>query len=396
MSDNPPQVVDLSNGGTATRSTVRRSPSDTSRRSGRVNPTIDVAGAYAWRLIAITIVVLGLLWLVRQLWVVFVALIIALLLTRVLAPVAMWLRGRGVPPALSAVLTMLGGALLLVAAGALIVPPAADEFDQLGSTVSQAIDDVETWLVEDAPVDISRRQLNDLREQAGTRIGEWARSSGGALVSGAILALEVAAAVLLAIITTFFLVKDGERFERSAVRALPEERRDTAAALSRRAWTTLGAYLKGAAMLGIVEAAIIGVTLWLVGANLVVPVMVLTVLGAFIPFAGAILAALIAVLVALATVGFGGAAVVAVVALIMQQLDNDLLAPVIYGKALQLHPLTVLFAITAAGALFGPVGAVLAVPVTAVAVNVSTEYRDRRAAAEAATDPDAQGAHAAT
>lgn len=389
MSEPCPQVVDVSDRAVSARSVASRPVA--ARPAPRVNRAIDLASAYSWRMIVIAVVVLGALWLIRQMWVVFVAAIIALLLTRVLAPPGLWLRDRGVPRALSALAVLLGGLLLLVAAGALIVPPAADEFSQLGSTVDEAIDDVETWLVEDAPGDLSRSQLNDFRDQAQERITQWARRSGGALVTGAILALEIAAAVLLAIITTFFLVKDGERFQRAALRVVPEGGRDTARAMAARAWATLGAYLKGAAMLGIVEAVIIGVTLWIVGANLVVPVMVLTVLGAFIPFVGAILAAVIAVLVALATAGFGAAAIVAIVALIMQQLDNDLLAPVIYGKALQLHPLTVLFAITAAGALFGPVGAVLAVPLTAVVVNVISEYRSRP---EASHDDDGATAEA--
>jgi predicted PurR-regulated permease PerM len=61
------------------------------------------------------------------------------------------------------------------------------------------------------------------------------------------------------------------------------------------------------------------------------------------------------------------------VAIVVQQLDNDLLAPVIFGKALSLHPLIILFAVVGGGALFGFAGTVLAVPVTAVIVNVAAE-----------------------
>ena len=111
----------------------------------------------------------------------------------------------------------------------------------------------------------------------------------------------------------------------------------------------------------------------MVGAPLVVPVAVLTFAAAFVPFVGAIVAGVVAVLVALATVGVGGAVAVALVALVVQQLDSDLLAPVVYGRALQLHPVVILFVITAGGALVGFAGTVLAVPVTAVVVNVAAE-----------------------
>ena len=70
----------------------------------------------------------------------------------------------------------------------------------------------------------------------------------------------------------------------------------------------------------------------------------------------------------------------------MQQLDNDLLAPVIYGRALQLHPLVVLLGIAAGGSLFGFVGTVFAVPVLAVTINVLDELRGARSH-EASVDP---------
>jgi predicted PurR-regulated permease PerM len=103
--------------------------------------------------------------------------------------------------------------------------------------------------------------------------------------------------------------------------------------------------------------------------------MVITFFGAFIPIVGAFLAGLIAVLVGLVTGGVGTAVIVAIVAFVVQQLDNDLLAPLIYGKALSLHPVSVLLSVVAGGALFGFAGTVLAVPVVAVIVNVAKELR---------------------
>ena len=101
----------------------------------------------------------------------------------------------------------------------------------------------------------------------------------------------------------------------------------------------------------------------------------ITFFAAFIPFAGAVVAGAIAVLVTLVTGGLDGALIVLVVAIVLQQLDNDLLAPFIYGKGLELHPLVVLFALAGGSALMGPVGALFAVPVSAVTINVIAEAR---------------------
>src|SRR3546814_16978490 len=112
-------------------------------------------------------------------------------------------------------------------------------------------------------------------------------------------------------------------------------------------------------------------TLALVGAELAWPVALLTFVAAFVPIVGAVLAGVVAILVALATAELGGAIVVAIVALVVQQPDNDLLAPVVSGRALQMHPLIILFAVVSGGALFGMARPVLAVPVPASALTVS-------------------------
>ena len=119
----------------------------------------------------------------------------------------------------------------------------------------------------------------------------------------------------------------------------------------------------------------IGITLLLVGSSLVVPVMIITFLAAFVPIVGAVFAGVVATLVALATAGTIPALIVAGVAIVVQQLDNDLLAPVIYGRAIRLHPLVILLGIAAGGALFGFVGTFFAVPFLAVALNGLDELR---------------------
>src|SRR5690606_22866037 len=113
-----------------------------------------------------------------------------------------------------------------------------------------------------------------------------------------------------ALITTFFLLKDGDRFSRWMLGFVPDDRRHLTRRLAARSWRTLGGYLKGSAMLGVIEGAIIGITVWLVGGALAVPVAVITFFAAFLPFAGAVLAGAVAVLVTLVTAGFGEAVIV--------------------------------------------------------------------------------------
>lgn len=349
-----------------------------------INPTVDRVGAYCWRLIGIGIVALALVWLLSRLWVVLLALAVAVLFSRALDPVAAWLRRHGWRPGLAAAGVMLGFGLLMAGLLAVLVPVIASEFEDLGPTIEDAIDDFEDWLVEDSPFDVSRQDFDEFRSDAGDQLDRLLSESGTSVVDTTLVVFEVFTALVLALITSFFMLKDGDRFGRWVMSLVPAEHRELITRQARRAWRTLGGYLRGAAILGVVEGTIIGLTLWIVGAGLAVPVGVITFFAAFIPFVGAIAAGIIAVLVALVGAGLGGAIAVAVVAVIVQQLDNDLLAPVVYGRALHLHPLVILFAITAGGALLGPVGILFAVPVTAVTMDVIAEARN--AAAEANTE----------
>ncbi len=331
--------------------------------------------AYSWRMLVIAAAAVAILWLVGRLWVVFLPLLIATLLTRVLAPPTAWLRRRGWRPAPVAALVLVGFLAALSATVTLLGVAVEGQVDRIGPTVSEAIDDVEEWLVEDAPVEVSRADITRFRADASESIRDALRSSTGTIVSGAVVAAEVLVSLILGLIITFFAVKDGGRFTDWVQRQLPADRRELSGRLGRRAWHTLGGYLRGAALLGVVEGAVIAVAIALVGGQLAIPVGVLTFLLAFIPFAGAVVAGVIAVLVTLATAGGSAALIVLAVAVGVQQLDNDLLAPVVYGRSLRLHPVTVLLALAGGGALFGFAGTFLAVPVTAVVVNVLAEAR---------------------
>lgn len=340
-----------------------------------VHPVVVQAGAYAWRLIAVGIVGWALLKLLSALWVLVLAGAVATLLARALDPVANVFRRLRWPPALVAATTLVGFLFVLAGIMTLLVPAIVDEFSDLGPTIEDAVDDLEDWLVEDSPFDVSRQDIDDFREQSRDRVTQSLEAQSGAVVSGTVVAFEVITGLVLSLIATFFLLKDGGRFGAWILSLMPQERRALVTRLAARSWQTLGGYLKGSATLGVIEGVIIGSTVWLVGGSLAVPVAVITFFAAFLPFAGAILAGTVAVLVTLVTAGPGDALIVLVVAVLVQQFDNDLLAPIVFGKNLQLHPLIVLGAIVAGSTLFGVFGAVLAVPVTAVAINVLADWR---------------------
>lgn len=346
-----------------------------SRSRVQVHPVVEVFAAYGWRLLIIAAVGVGLFWLLTELWVLVLALAIAVYLARVLDAPTRWLRTKGAPPALAALTAVLGLMASLGLLVALLLPRISEEFNALGPTLTEATDDVETWLIEDSPFHLSRQDVEDLRTTLEDAAKDSIQSSDGSLITGALVAVEFLTGLILSLVTTFFILKDGSSFQQWILGRLPAHRQDLGGRMGTRAWNTLGGYLKGVGLLGTLEGAILGTTIWLVGGELALPVAILTFFASFVPIIGAVVSGVIAVLVALATAGTGPAVIVAITALVIQQLDNDVLAPVIYGRSLQLHPLVVLFSIVIGGALFGIGGTILSVPVTAVIVNVLAEAR---------------------
>lgn len=351
------------------------SPFPSGPSSRPVHPLIERTAAYAWRLVGIGLVIAGLVWLLGQLLVVVVPILVGGLLARALDPASRRLMERGLKPALAATTAVVGLLVAVIGVLGLVGATVADELDDLGPTLSRGLADVKDWLVEDSPFDVSRTDIDRWAADASDAASAFLRSGDGRLLSGALAAVEVLLGTILSLIVAFFVLKDGRRLVGHVSGSAAATRQPGVESVIGRGWEAAGAYLRGAALLGVVEAIAIGAALFTAGAELVAPVMVITFLAAFVPIVGASAAGVIAVLVALATAGPVAAAIVAAVVLVVQQLDNDLLAPVIYGRALRLHPLVILLGIASGGALFGIVGTIFAVPVLAVGLNAVDEAR---------------------
>ena len=180
---------------------------------------------------------------------------------------------------------LVGFIIVLAGIVALLVPSIANEFEDLGPTIEDAIDDVENWLVEDSPFDVSRQDVQDFRDEADDRVGEILESQSGTLISGTILVFEVFAGIVLALVTTFFILKDGDRFGDWFVGASP-----TTAATWRDASARRGAPWVATRGVGNPGAdrgdhhRRNGVDR---GGSLALPVGVITFFAALVPFAGA-------------------------------------------------------------------------------------------------------------
>jgi predicted PurR-regulated permease PerM len=236
---------------------------------------------------------------------------------------------------------------------------------------------VTAFLVE-GPLGISQAEI----DRGVSRAGEQLRNSLGGIatqvLTGASYAANGLAEAILTLIIVFFFVNDGDRIWTSLVGLLRPSLHDDARALGRRAFTILKVYVRGIVVVAVADSVLIGLALWAIGVPLVLPLVVLTFLGAFFPLIGAVVAGAMAVLVALVSNGLVPALLVLLAVVIVQQVEGNLLYPLVVGTSLELHPLLILLALAAGTALAGVVGALLAVPVAAVASGTAFYLRERR------------------
>ena len=295
---------------------------------------------------------------------------VALLLTALLEPAARWLCRRGVHPALSALLCVLLLIGVLVGVGFLVGFRAAGMLRDLAGPVTEGIDRIRAWLVE-GPLGLDPQQVARMRDAVVDAVYEL---TPDAMTAARMLLLGLAALVLV-VFLLFFLLKDGAAMWAWVLDTVPARRRSQVDGAGRCAWTTLSHYVRGVVLVALIDAVGIGAALALLGVPLWLSLTLLTFIGAFVPLLGATMSGVIAVLVTLVTNGMGDAVIIAVVVLVVQQLEGNVLQPVIVGRTVRLHPAAVLLAVTAGTLLWGLGGALLAVPLMAVTYRVAEYVR---------------------
>ena len=336
---------------------------DTAPRALSERSTIRV-GAYAWAVIGVTAVVYLLALALSRLSIVTIPLVIALFPAAILTPLAVRLKARGMRDAAVAALLVVGTLLLIAGIFTVLVPVVSGQIDDIGAQVSRGVEDLRNFLAR-GPFGLAPINLNDLIEQARERIQSADIVSSDAVGSVAEQAGRFLTGLIIFILALFFYLKDGPLMAKWLRRQFPRALRDDASAVGHLVWTTIGSYFRGQLLVALIDATGITIGLLILGVKLALPVGVLVLFGSLFPVVGALVSGFVAVIIALATQGFVSALIVLGIVLGVQQLEGHVLQPLILGRATHLHPLAVVGALIAGGALFGILGAFLAVPVVA-------------------------------
>ena len=316
----------------------------------------------ALQVILVVVVTAGVVLVVRELTLVTIPLVLALIVACALAPVMGWLRRRGLPAALATVISMLGILAVLGGVGWLIVWAVRDQWDELFEQAQEGFRTFAAW-AQDLPFFPSERELEDLLDQA-TDFVTSAQFGSGALAGVSAVASFLTGFVLFVVILFFFL-KDGPQLWEFLLRPFRGENYARAQRIGDKTVTVLGSYVRGTATVALVDAVGILIGLLILQVPLAIPLAVLVFVLAFIPIVGATLAGTLAALVALVANGWVTALIVVGVVVLVNQLEGNFLQPVLMSRTMKLHAFVVLVALAVGTSLGGILGAILAVPITA-------------------------------
>ncbi|MGC4994405.1 AI-2E family transporter [Nocardia salmonicida] len=300
-----------------------------------------------------------------RLWVVLLPVALAIVVTTILWPPTRWLTQQKLRPALAASITLLTFVALLAGVVALIVPSVGDQAPQLADKATDGVNQVRDW-IQGPPFRVRDEQLDSAVEAIVGRL----QSSGAQIANGVFTGVSTATSVLitvfLVLVLVFFFLKDGPRFLPWMHGVLGNRSGRHVEAVLARVWATLGGFIRTQAIVSMVDAVLIGAALFILDVPLALVLSVITFMGGFIPMVGAFVAGALAVLVALVGNGPTTALIVLGIVIAVQQLEGNVLQPVLQSRSMELHAVIVLLSVTAGGSLYGITGAFLAVPVVAM------------------------------
>jgi predicted PurR-regulated permease PerM len=280
----------------------------------------------------------------------------------------------------AALLVFLAGLLLLFAGGLVVVATVGPDLRALAISAPDYVVRAERLIEEAAAAnpDVAVR-VSDALPSLQTAFGGAVALLGQAsrLLSVATGLVSGILYLVFTLILALYLTIDGDRIRRYAILFLPFDRHDQALKVTERIGERLGAWARGEALL----ATIIGVLTWIGALVLGLPyagaLALIAAVGELVPNLGPIIAS-----VPLVVVGFLSSPTQGVLALVLailiQQLENNLIVPRVMARAVDLHPVAVMLAILAGGELLGIPGALMAVPLVAsLSVVVDEIQRER-------------------
>jgi putative heme transporter len=351
---------------------------------------IEIAGQWAWRVLAVAGVIGLFFWLVAALAELVVPFLVALLISALLTPLVRFLQRHRWPKWISIVGALV---LLVVIVGGLVTLVTLEiraGLPQLEKESVQRYADFKK-LLGASPLQIGEPQIDAYVGQIGSFIQKNSSSILRGALSVGTTAGHLLTGGLLAVFATIFMLIDGAGVWRWTVRLFPRRARAAIAGAGDSGWMTLTRFVRVQILVAAGDGIGIGLFAFFLGLPLAIPIAVVVFLGSFIPVVGAIVTGALAVVIALVYVGPIQALIMLAGVLLVHLMEAHVLQPLVMGGAVKVHPLAVVFAVAAGTFIAGIPGALFAVPTVAV-FNAMVVYIVRGSWRQGVNDRDVESA----
>jgi predicted PurR-regulated permease PerM len=326
-----------------------------------VHPIVRVSAEWGWRLLVLFALAIAAAAIVQKLATVVIPLAIGLLAAALLAPLVDWMQRLGVPRAVGVFVALVGSIGVVAGIMTFVVEQFVAGVPELSNKFTDSIHQIQDWLI-NGRLHLSNEQIRNVGDAAVKAI----QSNQDSLTSGALTTATVIGELLTGTFLTLFILifflYGGDQIWQFVTRIVPTDHRERVRTAGRLGFGTLVGFVRATVVVAAVDAIGIGAGLAILGVPLALPLASLVFIGAFIPIIGAFLAGFIAVFIALVTKGLVTALIVLGIIIAVMQLEGHVLQPLLLGRAVSIHPLAVVLAITAGGIA----GGLLAVPFVAV------------------------------
>lgn len=338
-----------------------------------MHPAVQVTAAYAWRLLAIAVVLYLVFIIALRLELVVVALFLAFVFTSLLRP-AVDAMSRFLPRSLSVLVALLGSIATLLALFYMVGASVAGASSGLATEFRSGLSRIELWL-QGPPFHVRASAMTGLQGKITSFVSAHRSELISQALSGASQAVQILTVVALAVFCSVFFTHSGRSMWHWFQAQLPATTRPTWHRCGRAAWRTFEGYTHGVIIVAGTNAILVGLALYLIKVPLALPLTVLEFFASFVPLAGSPVALAVATVVALAGRGVASAVIVLVLIVVIGQIEGHLLQPLVMGWTVRLHPVVVAVSVITGTILAGVLGAVVAVPLVSIAWAVTRELR---------------------
>jgi len=335
-----------------------------------ISPTLRAWGMRSWFFVGIVLASLAFVIFFTAIASVSVPFVIAVVMAMIFYPLVDALEKRGVHRSIGSILVLLLVTVVIVFTAWLVWAGVYSNSEMIVEQIEAGLIALIKLIAQVVPLDAAQQIV----QKTMAAIPQMLAGISSFVVGGFSSLFALFMGVYIAFFLLYYLLSDWHNLSNWVGRHLGVQE-EVGISIANNSTAAVRTYFYALTLANIPVAASIGLTMWLLGLPLAVPVAIVTLITCYIPYVGAIVSALFAGLVALGAGGVWEAVVVVSVIIFMQNIIDPIITNYKASDELEMHPIVTLVSTLVGGILFGALGAILGSPLAAVMINVHAKIK---------------------